>query len=59
MKIFLITLSLTVGVVLLCALFLGSGRLLKSKKPLSCKKCGNPEDDCKVCGKKKPASKDK
>ncbi len=37
-------------IVLLCALGLGLGRVFKSKNPLGCKRCGNPEKkECDVC----------
>ena len=39
--------------VLLCALFLGIGLLLKGKNPFSCKRCSTPEKkECDLCGKK-------
>ncbi|NGX50216.1 MAG: hypothetical protein K1060chlam2_00057 [Chlamydiae bacterium] len=53
MKIFLITLALALILIALSALFLGIGRLLKSKKPFNCKRCSKPEEDCSTCGKKK------
>ncbi|MCB1107505.1 MAG: hypothetical protein KDK76_05350 [Chlamydiia bacterium] len=38
---------------LFAAFLMGIGRLLKSKRPLECKRCGNPEKkECKLCRKK-------
>jgi len=52
-NIFLITFGLALALIALCALFLGIGRLLKSKKPFSCKRCAKPEEECTTCRKKK------
>lgn len=43
---------LALALILLSALFLGVGRLLKSKNPLGCKRCGSPEKKkCSLCKK--------
>lgn len=47
------TFILATAVILLCALCLGIGYLLKSKNPLGCKRCGSPEKkECSICDKK-------
>lgn len=46
------TFLFALALILLSALFLGLGRLLKSKNPLGCKRCGNPEKkECSLCDK--------
>lgn len=48
----ILTLLFAIALVLLSALFLGLGRLLKSKNPLECKRCGTPEKkECSLCTK--------
>gem|GEM_PF-6380994 len=51
------TLIFAIALVLLSALLLGLGRLLKSKNPLECKRCGSPEKkECSLCTKKDHSS---
>jgi ribosomal protein L37E len=50
----ILTLLFAIALVLLSALFLGLGRLLKSKNPLECRRCGSPEKkNCSLCIPKK------
>lgn len=56
----ILTLLFAIALLLLSALLLGIGRLLKSKHPLECKRCGEPEKkECSLCTKKDHPSSEK
>ncbi len=52
------TTVIATALVIVCAIFLGIGKLITGKSMFSCKRCGKPEDKskCSLCkkNKKKP-----
>lgn len=50
-----LTILISTGVIILCAVFMAIGKLITGKDKFSCKRCGKPEDDskCSVCKKTK------